>query len=61
MRDGFHDRVEVSGEFGVIAGDLLLPDPGEQNDLTAVPVRDRDQFASSSAMPAQTAGRPGRS
>jgi hypothetical protein len=29
MRDRFHDRALMPGEFGVIDGDLLLPDPSE--------------------------------
>jgi hypothetical protein len=41
MSDGFEDRVKVSGEFGMVARDLPLPDPGEQNHLPAILV-DRD-------------------
>jgi hypothetical protein len=43
LGDGLEDRGEVGGELGVIADDLLLPDPGEQDHLMTIAVRDRGQ------------------
>ena len=43
MGDRIDDRVEVSRELGVIARDLLLPDPGEQHHRATIPVDYRCQ------------------
>jgi hypothetical protein len=39
VRHSGEHRVEMAGDLGVVASDLLLPDPGEEKDLTAVRVQ----------------------
>jgi len=47
-------------EFGMVASDLLLPDPGQQNNLVAIRVRDGTSARVVGRPSGQAAARLGR-